>query len=231
MSAALAELVRECRSYLLAGGWLMLPLGLIGICIWQQYLVLLCRLREAVKHDDPHALGLDGDLRSAGRLDACERHCAELVGAVPRMIVHAIARVRAGQSPEAAFAQCRSMELGEYRSGMLGLAALVAAAPLVGLLGTVLGMIQTFAAVSQRSSDVTGMVADGVSMALITTQAGLVAALAGTFGLAHLFWRYQHLVNQAYLCGAGFLRGLGAGEPSPDDSGPSRSGVMPAAAE
>ena len=231
MNAALAELVRESQSYLQAGGWLMLPLGLIGFWIWWQYLLLLCRLREALQHDDPHTLGLDGDLRPVGRLDACERRCAGLAGAVPRMIVHAIARMRAGQSPETAFAQCRSIELGEYRIAMLGLGALVAAAPLVGLLGTVLGMIRTFAAVSQRSSDVTGMVADGVSMALITTQAGLVAALAGTFGLAHLFWRYQHLVNQAHLCGAGFLRGLGAGEPPPDDSGAGGGDVLPATAE
>ncbi|MGI5924733.1 MAG: MotA/TolQ/ExbB proton channel family protein [Lentisphaeria bacterium] len=218
MNAFLAELLRECQSYLRAGGWLMLPLALISIWIWLLYLLLLCRLREAVKNNDPQTLGLDGDLRSAGRLAACERRCAELAGAVPRMIVHAIARVRAGQSPEAAFAQCQSMELGEYRSGMFGLSALVAAAPLVGLLGTVLGMIQTFTAVSLRNSDVTGMVADGISMALITTQAGLVAALAGTFGLAHLFSRYQHLVNQVYLCGAGFLRGLGAGGAAPDGS-------------
>lgn len=218
MTVALAELVKECLHYLRAGGWLMLPLGLIGFCIWLQYLLLWCRLREALKHDDPSALGLDGDLRSAVNLAACESRCAGLPGAAPRMIAHAIARVRAGQSPETAFTQCRSLELGGYRNGMLVLGVLVAAAPLVGLLGTVLGMIQTFAAISARASDVTGMLADGVSMALITTQAGLVAALAGTFGLAHLLWLYQHVSNQAHVCGASFLRGLGAGEPPREDA-------------
>ena len=49
MNAALAELVRESQSYLQAGGWLMLPLGLIGFWIWWQYLLLLCRLREALQ--------------------------------------------------------------------------------------------------------------------------------------------------------------------------------------
>ena len=59
MTPALAELMRECLNYLRAGGWLMLPLGLIGFWIWLQYLLLLCRLREALQHDDPHALAHD----------------------------------------------------------------------------------------------------------------------------------------------------------------------------
>jgi biopolymer transport protein ExbB len=47
-------------------------------------------------------------------------------------------------------------------------------------------MVDTFHAVAARSSETTEMVAGGISRALITTQAGLVAALPGTFGLAHL---------------------------------------------
>jgi biopolymer transport protein ExbB len=234
MSPTLAELFHQCSGYLRAGGWLMLPLGLIAFWMWLQYLLLLSRLREARQHDEPSDLRLDGDLRTAAALDACARHCASLSGAVPRILVHTVARVRAGQAAETAFAQCRRMELGEYRNGMLALSALVAAAPLIGLLGTVFGMIRTFVAVSQRSGDVAAMVADGVSMALITTQAGLVAALIGTFGLAHLSWRYQHLRNQAHLCGAGFLRGIGAGSMLPSDNGSSAasaSSAMHASAE
>ena len=71
--------------------------------------------------------------------------------------------------------------------------ALVAAAPLLGLLGTVLGMIDTFDAVALRSRDASGLVAGGISQALITTQAGLMAALPGTFGLAHLYRLYRRL--------------------------------------
>ena len=66
------------------------------------------------------------------------------------------------------------------------LSALTAAAPLLGLMGTVTGMILTFSGVSAMSGDTAAVVAGGISQALITTQVGLVVALPGVFGLAHL---------------------------------------------
>lgn len=73
-----------------------------------------------------------------------------------------------------------------FRRDFLVLTALTASAPLLGLLGTVTGMITTFQAVSQMGGDTGTRVAGGISRALITTQFGLVIALPGVFGLAHL---------------------------------------------
>ena len=72
------------------------------------------------------------------------------------------------------------------------LAALTAAAPLVGLLGTVLGMVGTFDAVSTLASDTSRGVAGGIRQALVTTQFGLLVAIPGVFGLARL----QRLARQ-----------------------------------
>ena len=59
---------------------------------------------------------------------------------------------------------------------------LVAAAPLMGLLGTVIGMLGTFSAIaSGGGSETVDMVAAGISEALITTQTGLFIALPGIF--------------------------------------------------
>ena len=59
---------------------------------------------------------------------------------------------------------------------------LVAAAPLMGLLGTVIGMLSTFSAISSGGgSETVDMVAAGISEALITTQTGLFIALPGIF--------------------------------------------------
>lgn len=67
------------------------------------------------------------------------------------------------------------------------LGALTGAAPLVGLLGTVTGMIATFQAVAASTGETAGDVASGISQALITTQFGLVIAIPGVFGLARLY--------------------------------------------
>lgn len=59
---------------------------------------------------------------------------------------------------------------------------LVAAAPLMGLLGTVIGMLSTFSAISTTGgSETIDLVASGISEALITTQTGLFIALPGIF--------------------------------------------------
>ncbi|MDD4737189.1 MAG: MotA/TolQ/ExbB proton channel family protein [Kiritimatiellae bacterium] len=64
--------------------------------------------------------------------------------------------------------------------------ALTASAPLLGLLGTVMGMIQTFDGVGSDVHGVGRRMADGISQALITTQVGLVIAIPGLFGLSRL---------------------------------------------
>ncbi len=68
------------------------------------------------------------------------------------------------------------------------MSALVAAAPLLGLLGTVIGMIDAFHATALLTSacpDASSL-ADGIGKALVTTQAGLMAAIPGSLALAHL---------------------------------------------
>lgn len=58
---------------------------------------------------------------------------------------------------------------------------LVALCPLVGLLGTVLGMINVFETMAMVGSSNPRLMADGISMATVPTMAGMVAALSGLF--------------------------------------------------
>ncbi len=58
---------------------------------------------------------------------------------------------------------------------------LAAAAPLLGLLGTVIGMLNTFESLSQRMQETTSQVSSGVRFALVTTQAGLIVAIPAIF--------------------------------------------------
>lgn len=67
-------------------------------------------------------------------------------------------------------------------SKLLHIKIATAAAPLLGLLGTITGMIQTFTALSARSgADTSSMIASGISKALLTTNAGLVVAIPAIF--------------------------------------------------
>ena len=66
------------------------------------------------------------------------------------------------------------------------IAALAAALPLLGLLGTVIGIMETFQSNSGANAQV---LASGIGKALITTQAGLASAVTGTLALAHLKYK------------------------------------------
>ena len=85
------------------------------------------------------------------------------------------------------FDELRATETVPFERDLLVMKICVSCAPLVGLLGTVTGMLATFGALSSGSGgDKTmEMIAAGISEALITTETGLVIALPG------LFFQYQ----------------------------------------
>jgi biopolymer transport protein ExbB len=73
------------------------------------------------------------------------------------------------------------------------------AAPLLGLLGTVIGMLTTFGGLSSGSGgdEAMGVIASGISEALITTETGLIVALPGLFFQYHLTRRHER--QKAFL--------------------------------
>jgi biopolymer transport protein ExbB len=64
---------------------------------------------------------------------------------------------------------------------MLIIKTLVAMCPLIGLLGTVTGMISVFETMATQGTGNARLMASGISMATIPTMAGMVAALSGVF--------------------------------------------------
>ena len=72
------------------------------------------------------------------------------------------------------------IELGLNRN-LASIAVLAAVAPLLGLLGTVLGMIETFDVISFFGTGNAKAMANGISVALVTTQTGLLVAIPGLF--------------------------------------------------
>ncbi len=103
-------------------------------------------------------------------------------GALGSVVGHAMQ----GGSPDAAslsFAEYRAAELDPFERQLRFMKICIGAAPLLGLLGTVTGMLATFAALSSGSGGEQTMqdIAKGISEALVTTEAGLVVALPGLF--------------------------------------------------
>lgn len=99
------------------------------------------------------------------------------------------------------FDQLRATECPPIERDLRVMKICVSAAPLVGLLGTVTGMLSTFdaLAVGSGGDKTMQMVASGISEALITTETGLVVALPGLFfqySLSRGYERYRAFLAQ-----------------------------------
>jgi len=85
----------------------------------------------------------------------------------------------------------------EARRFLLLIRTLMAVLPLLGLLGTVTGMIEVFDVMAFTGTGNARLMAGGVSAATISTMSGLVAALSGFYLATHLEQRANHKVKQA----------------------------------
>lgn len=179
------EWMQTTTEYWQSGGRLLLPIALVSFGIWGLFLRSRSSLRNILSQGTPIAAALN---RGTLGQDAEQLHITltDRPGGISALLQNALRDNRQGTPLREAFT-AREHECLQYlRRDFILLTALTAAAPLLGLLGTVMGMVQTFDAAAGAVGGTESRVALGISRALITTQFGLVVALPGLFGLAYL---------------------------------------------
>ncbi len=106
---------------------------------------------------------------------------------IARILVYAISHK--SHSLGNSFTRAANQEMQRFSLGLPTLDTCITAAPLLGLLGTVTGMMGTFAALNSGSGDIgssTGAITGGVAEALIATMCGLAIAIAGLLPFNYL---------------------------------------------
>lgn len=171
----------------LNGGWAMIPIAVIGMVMFGMSAHVWI------------------ELSSKGHAGVPERtwrrwidRPKERTGAIGALLD----RVEGGRNLHEAselFAQVRAAESAPIERDLLVLKICASAAPLVGLLGTVTGMLTTFSALATGSGGekTMGLIAAGISEALITTETGLVMAIPGVF--LHYLLSRRHEGYKAFL--------------------------------
>ncbi len=158
--------------YLRQGGWVMLPLLGVSLVMWALILE---------RWDDLRRLGRS-DLDVTTALAAVREH--ETPPAAPGLraqLVASFLQERSGRArlDREILAQCALRLDRRLEKRHEAIAVLAAVAPLLGLLGTVLGMIETFQVISFFGTGNARALAGGISVALVTTQTGLLVAIPG----------------------------------------------------
>jgi biopolymer transport protein ExbB len=165
----------------ISGGWVMIPLFLLAVLLYTQAFELVMYLRRT-------------RLSGTDEMQWYEwvRLPEKAEGRVGEIIRHTQSNVHSAKQVRNLFDEVRLSLLSMVDRRAAFISILVAAAPLMGLLGTVIGMLQTFFGISTSGgAETAGVVADGISEALVTTQTGLTIALPGLF-LVMLIRRQKH---------------------------------------
>lgn len=158
-------------SYWGAGGWLLLPLAGVCVGIWGYFLRSREQFFSVIQEADSLSMNPEK---------------TESKGLVGNFLNRVSEDISLGANPRSAFHLRQEECMDGLQRDIKILAALTAVAPLLGLLGTVMGMIDTFDASAALSANTGEQVAGGISQALITTQLGLIIALPGVFGVSKL---------------------------------------------
>jgi biopolymer transport protein ExbB len=164
----------------LAGGWAMIGIAAVALVMFATGLHVYLRLRAKGFGSVPERIWR----RWIDHPDEREGPIGELLDFVGGS--------RSLEDTTFFFQQVRAIEAAPFERDLRVMKVCVSAAPLVGLLGTVSGMLTTFGALATGSggAKTMGLVAAGISEALITTETGLVIALPGLF--------FQYLLARNY---------------------------------
>lgn len=170
-----------------SGGWIMIPLFILGFIAFY----VAARL---------FLFFLKGHF-SKVTIEECEdwvkdsTHAEGQVGEIIRYSQDGVASLGDIQNR---FSEIRTAEMPRLNQNITMLTILVNTAPLMGLLGTVLGMLTTFYGISLGGSEsTTNIVASGIHEALITTQMGLCLAIPGYFVI--YFLRQKVIDYESFL--------------------------------
>ena len=181
---------------LISGGVVLVAIFALSVYAVYLFFVRLFKLsRERLDVEElmvrVNAAVRDRDLDLA--LEACEQHG----GPVARVLQSALLRLPYGrQAVEAAFAEASLLEEQSLTRGLRPLATIAQVAPLLGLLGTVTGMIIAFGEISASGTGNPGLLAGGIGQALVTTAAGLIVAIPVLIGQNYLASRVDAILTE-----------------------------------
>ena len=171
---------------LISGGPVMIPLGLLSLVAVAIIIERLWVLRRANFLQSSTVQTLSGLLASdkfQGAIDFCRRHPGPFTDLVTALVEN---RHAPYEELKEILEDTGRLQLMGLQRGLPALATIVAGAPLLGLLGTVIGMIKIFSVVATAGSGITEQLSSGISQALITTATGLVIAIPALFTHSYL---------------------------------------------
>ena len=200
LSAQAAPVVQQEMSYSLLemaakGGPLMIVLLLLSILAIFIFGKKWWAIRRAGKIDKDFMMDIR-DYIHEGKIKSARTLCSKYDTPVARMVEAGLARSGKSLSDvQTAVENVGNVEVARLEKGLPYLATISGGAPMIGFLGTVLGMVQAFFNMSNAGNniDIT-LLSSGIYTAMITTVGGLIVGIIAYFGYNYLSARISSLI-------------------------------------
>ena len=177
------------------GGWLMWVLLLLGgvtIFIFVERFVAIQRAQRL----DMHFMNRIRDYVVDGKVKDAIAFCHHENTPIARMIEKGLERLgRPMSDVQTAIENVANLEVSKLENGLPTLATIAGGAPMIGFLGTVLGMVRTFMDMAAAGGTVDmALLSSGMYVAMVTTVGGLMVGIPAYFGYNYLVARIEKLV-------------------------------------
>ena len=196
----------ELLDLLIQGGYMMIPLYLLFFLAIFIFIERLITLRKASKTSG-HLMDQVKILVQSGQIEKAKIICAGEKTPVANMIAKGIDRIGSPlKNIEVSIENVGKVEIYKLEKNLNLLATVSGAAPMIGFLGTVTGMIQAFIAIAQEEGMVSPkLLSSGIYEAMITTAAGLAVGIVAYLGYNYLVVQVSKLVHNMEYASIEFI--------------------------
>ena len=195
VSGAQEELSLSLLSLAAKGGWLMIVLAILSIIAIYIFAERLFAINYAGKIDKNFTKDIT-DYILEGKKKSALALCKKTDSPISRMVEKGIERIGMPLADiQTAVENVGNIEVAKLEKGLPLLATIAGGAPMIGFLGTVMGMVQAFFNMSNAGNniDIT-LLSGGIYTAMITTVGGLFVGILAYFGYNYLTSRVSDVV-------------------------------------
>lgn len=178
------------------GGFIMIPLAILALVAIYIFFERVIAIRRAA-HEDRSFMQRIKDYIIDGELESARRLCSQTGTPYARLIDKGISRIgRPMNDVLVAIENTGNIEIARLGKGLPWLATTAAGAPMLGFLGTVMGMVEAFYNLASAGSSANiDVLAGGIYEALVTTVAGLIVGIIALFAYNYLVARINGIMN------------------------------------
>lgn len=195
---AIAEAAQNEMNYFemaKAGGLIMIPLVLLSFVAVYIFIERYFAIKKA-SSEDLSFMNKIKEYIHEGKIESAYSLCQHIDNPVSRMIEKGISRIgRPLQDVTTAIENVGNLEISRLEKGLPTLATVAGGAPMIGFLGTVIGMIKAFYDMANAGNNINVTVlSSGIYTAMVTTVAGLVVGIIAYFAYNFLVARVERVV-------------------------------------